>query len=270
MAAIVAEAYEVFGRYASPQQPLNACVACCMDPALEAEMRQRPLRSLQRHHFYDYNCAAKDRMQPAAEILYFLPRLLELLAAGEELHHSIELSLDRLGHGPAETLRPEERAVLDRFALQYFQDDLACPQPGWRGDPVSVLLMVDYAGLDVTPLLEHWRQTDDPRATCAFVDARYWEFSDLGAMSHAFATDRQRFQHTMSRWVLDPATRATFVDRLMRPEFQALAQQESDRGCMPFLTMVDAVFDRLAEPGADADALSMSMLLTPPSTPSSA
>src|SRR5258706_349774 len=86
--------YQSFAGYRSPSVALDACVTCCMDADLEREMRRLPLRSLTEHHFYQYNDAAKSVVQPADEIKYLAPRMLELLAQGARLHHSTELYLD--------------------------------------------------------------------------------------------------------------------------------------------------------------------------------
>lgn len=81
----VRRAYDVFGAYVAPNQPLNVCTFCCMDEELEREMRAVPLRKLKRQHFYEYGTGAKSvDGQSADEVKYLLPRLLELLAAGEE------------------------------------------------------------------------------------------------------------------------------------------------------------------------------------------
>jgi hypothetical protein len=45
---------------------------------------------------------------------------LELLANGEEIHHSIELSLGRFGRCKHHTWSSEEQPSANRFALAYF------------------------------------------------------------------------------------------------------------------------------------------------------
>jgi hypothetical protein len=57
-----------------------------MDAALEREMHMLPLRALSERHFYEYNNSVKSDVQPEDEILYFLPRMLELLTQGAQLH----------------------------------------------------------------------------------------------------------------------------------------------------------------------------------------
>ena len=126
--SVVEDVYRVFRRHKAPAASLDACLNCCMSPELEREMRQLPLSKLTRQHFYEYNTAAKSEVQPAAELLYLLPRMLELLAEGAEIHHSIELSLDRLGRCPADTFDEAEQRVLNQFALSYFEQSIAASE----------------------------------------------------------------------------------------------------------------------------------------------
>lgn len=245
MSAVIADAYKVFGRYRAPGLPLDACT-CCMDPELQDQMRKLPLRKLTRQHFYEYNCAAKGLVQPVSEILYFLPRLLELIALGEEVHHSTELYLDRIGRCPPDAFSEAERALLNRFALTCFADLLASldqPQPD---DPLSVLLMFHIGGLQIEPLLDYWLNCQDPQSTVHYVEASYWQFWEGREVSTPFAQDRPDFRQSIRQWMLAPAHRAVFADKLMQPEFLQLVDDRRDSGRMTFGVLVDAVFDQLS------------------------
>ncbi len=63
--------------------------------------------------------------------------------------------------------------------------------------------------------------------------------------SNAFAQDRPEFLRQVHDWLLNPACRRRFADRLVAPEFLALAEREADTGCMSFALMAEAVFDEL-------------------------
>lgn len=243
----VEDAYRVFGRHAAPAESLDVCLNCCMAQELEQEMRQLPLNKLTRQHFYEYNTSAKSEVQPAEEIRYLLPRMLELMAEGAEIHHSIELSLDRLGRCPAGSLDEAERSVLDRFALAYFERSISAIERMWLDEPFSLLLMFDIGGLAIAPQLDLWASSSKPEATMHFVDATYWDFWENKDYANAFATDRPAFRSQIRAWILDPAHRRSFADKLMHPDFQRLAEGQEARGCMAFSTMVDAVFDHLTQ-----------------------
>lgn len=249
--AVVVDAYRVFGRYAAPTHHLNACSGCCMNPQDEQEMRTLPLALVTRRHFYEYNTAAKDRPQPADELRYLLPRMLELLAQGEEIHHSIELALDRVGMCDPEVFDDAERAVLERFALAYFDCTLAGVRPGhehrfWDG-PVSVLLMFHIGGVHVGPLLTRWMRDLGPESTAIFVEAAYWELEDDGNCRNAFAKDQPGFRAILARWVTDPVNRERWARKLLAPDFLRLAEHRGGCGAVDFRTMIDGVFDRLTQ-----------------------
>ena len=247
----VRRAYDVFGAYTPPTQPLDVCTLCCMDEELEREMRAVPLRKLKRLHFYEYSTGAKSvDGQPADEVKYLLPRLLELLAAGEETHHSIELALDRVGRCPADTFSAEEKAVLDAFMLACFD---ACLRGEWAAeeiwheleDPLALLVMADYAGLALAPLLQHWTRHESPQSTIRFVESTYWGFWPKHKTTNAFATNRPRLQAVFKDWMLAPATKAAFTTKLLLPHFLDQVEQTPSNTCAPFPVMVDAVFDHL-------------------------
>lgn len=236
--AAVNQAYQVFGHYNAPKSPLNVCTSCCMDVEVEAEMRHLPLHQLTAGHFYQYNTGAMaDMEQPADEIKYLLPRWLELLEQGQEVHHSVELNLWRAGWCSASSFSREERAVLNQFMLSYFERDLG----------FDVLLMAHLGGLDVAPLLTHWLDRTDAQSTVCYVKETYWGFWGDQEVRNAFADDQPDFRAAIKQWLLAPANRRTFANKMLEPEFQQLAQQQPDRGAVSFAVMVEAVFDHLTQ-----------------------
>lgn len=240
---VVQRAYDVFGAYAAPGHPLNVCTHCCMPEALEREMRTLPLRELGAHHFREYCTGAKStRSQAADEVKYLLPRWLELLAAGEQLHHSVELVLDRVGLCPPEAFSQQEMAVLDAYMLAYFD----CCLDGESGDPLELLIMADLAGVRVAPLLRHWTCHPGVEATVHFVDSTYWGFWPAHAITNAFANDRVHLQTAFKDWIVAPGTKAAFIAKLLHPDFLARADQVHGTPVVPFSLMVDAVFDHLS------------------------
>ncbi|HEY4083476.1 MAG TPA: hypothetical protein VGM81_22530 [Burkholderiaceae bacterium] len=250
--AVIVDAYTVFGRHRAPAHPLDACTACCLSEELEQEMRQLPLNKLSGRHFYEYNTAAKSDTQPADEVLYLLPRMLELIAEGVDVHHSIELALQRVGSCPSGSFGQKELDVLDRFALAYFQEALCaeCVMAGrckWHEEPMSILLMFHMAGLSIEPLLDGWLRTSHPAATVQWVEATYWRFWEKQEYENPFADDYPVFKRQIKHWLLNPEHRQRFIEKLMAPEFQQLAELQRPTGHTTFSTMVDAVFDQLTQ-----------------------
>ena len=242
---VVEEAYRVFRRHQPPSQMPDVCLNCCMSADLEQEMRRLPLRELTARHFYEYNTSAKSEVQPAAEILYLLPRMLELIAEGVDVHHSTELFLDRVGRCPAGSLVEAEREVLDQFALSYFAMSACEDHRGWD-DPISVMLMFHIGGLKVAPLMAFWSSCDDPRSTLQFVRTTYWDFWPEQEYGNAFAADRPEFRSQLRTWLLDPLTRRQFASRLMDPQFLRQVAEEPRSGRVSLDCMVEAVFDHLS------------------------
>lgn len=250
--AAVADVYRVFAKYPSPPFPLDVCLACCVSEDVEKALRLWPLSKLTARHFYEYNTSAKGESQPQKELGRLLPRMLELLAAGEDVHHSIELSLDRLGRCPPGCWNDIELAALDRFALAYFDDVLHGSSSGegegpWREDPLSVLLMFDIGGQDIRPLLDLWLHSSDPASTWQHVATTYWDFWKHREYENAFATDRPEFRTEIREWLLDPAHRQLFVERLLAPDFQDFVAGRPADSCMPASTLVESVFDHLTQ-----------------------
>lgn len=241
--AVVTEAYRVFGHHQAPNLPLDAC-PCCMSPTLEQQMREWPLRQLTSDHFYQYNSAAASTEQPANELKYLMPRLLELMAEGAYLHHSTELYLVRLGRCLPNGFTRAERAVLDQFALAYFSTGLDRSEC-WGDNALSDLLTMHIGGLNIAPLLAHWLDREDPQSTLHYVKATYWDFWQKRKVSNAFADDRPDYREQVAQWLLAPEHRQRFADKLLKPDFLRLAEQQPKTACIPFQYIVDMVFDAL-------------------------
>lgn len=219
--AAVQDLYAVFGGCPAPAFPLDVCLACCVEGRVEQELRELPLGSLTARHFFQYNDSAKGPVQPVGEVKYLLPRLLELLAQGAELHHSTELTLDRLGRCDPQAFSPAERAAIDRFALAHFRAGLAQWPPSrdalFMGETAfSILLMWDIGGVDVSPLLAHWLADASDAATLHYIDASHWDFwSGGGCFANAFATERTRLNDLLNEWMNQASHRRAFAERIL-------------------------------------------------------
>lgn len=229
MREVLETLYSVFQVHKVPQQMLDVCINCCMDEILEREMRRLPLRQLSAKHFYEYNSSAKSVHQPADEIRYLLPRLLELLVLGAELHHSTELQLQRIGNCDAEEFSAKERAALDAFALCYFGECLN--RHDWQGgasyardEIFDVLLMFDYGGIALQPLLNYWLKDESTAATLHYISAGFYDFWQSQTVKNPFAQDRTPFQGVLKTWLTDDSHRRTFAGRILGLDMEAIDQ----------------------------------------------
>lgn len=246
------EAYLAFGTYRRPTWTLDACTACCMPPAMEAQLREMPLKQVTAEHFHEYNSSAKSREQDPREVGYFLPRMLELLAEGEEIHHSLEIALDRAGLCPPDSWTDEQQAALSRFAIAYF--DLVLRGGRMEGaardlpdDPLSVLLMFDIGRVEIGPLMAHWLACESPESTVRYVRTTYWDFWRDGDYTHAFAKDRDDFRQQLRAWLTAPGHRRRFTEKLLSPDFLSLAERLSRTVDSSFPMMVEGVFEQLTQ-----------------------
>lgn len=235
--------------YRQPPLPLDIC-SCCVPDDIGRQLAQWPLKRLTALHFYEYNTSAKDEAQDPREIGYFLPRMLELLTSGKEVHHSTELALDRLGRCPRDSWTPAQHAVLAQFALACFdlllrEGTLSAETRTPAEDPLSVLLMFDIGGVDVGPLLALWLDCDHPLATAQFVQTTYWDFWTGQTYSNPFASERPAFREQIHEWLLAPSHRERFAAKLLHVDFLTFAASCPPVGCTTFSTMVDGVFEQL-------------------------
>lgn len=254
MREAVERLYSVFRIYKAPQHMLDVCIQCCMDPKLEAQMRHLPLRALTAKHFYEYNTSAMSNRQTADEIKYLLPRLFELLGQGAELHHSIEVTLQRIGNCDPAAFSERERTAINGFAFCYFAEylnrHLWLEGDGYSFDNAfSVLLMFDSGGVALEPLLDYWVSYDCPAATLHYADASYFDFWREGKVGNAFATDRLLFCETMQSWLTLPENRECFAKRILNFNVDALYRAgDIHRGCgMNSKDVLEAVFDAVTE-----------------------
>lgn len=246
---VVDAAYAAFQHHEAPKSTLDVCLDCCMDEALEREMRRLPLHQVTTRHVYEYNSSAKSPEQPPEELLYFLPRMLELLAQGEELHHSPELYLDRLGNCPAEALSREERAAVDAFALAFFREGLGRtgrePSPFDGANAFDILLMFHKGGVDVQPLLAHWLNDERPSAVQHYAEASYWDFWGKHEIQNAFAEDQPAFCETMKTWLLDAGNRQRFAQKILALDTSTMGPPVhcTCGNCMGPRQVLEVVFD---------------------------
>lgn len=250
--------YQAFAKYSAPEVgTLDVCTACCMDADLALQMSRLPLRQLTQRHFYEYNDSAKSQVQPADEIKYLTPRLLELLAGGARLHHSTELYLERLGRCEAGSFSATEQSALQGFALAYFAQGLeqwpAANESLFQGDNAfTILLMWAYARVPLEPLLQHWLDCESDASTLNFVDACYWDYAWYSnQMGNAFATNEVEYQRTMEEWLNKPATKARWTGKLMRlvdtgPTSSWLPEGAMDHQRYPLPERISTVFDAMA------------------------
>lgn len=252
MAEAAEQAYQVFGGWPQPDR-LHNCGGAYRDHEFEAVMRQLRLREVTARHFYSYFMDPSPDSHSSEEFLYFLPRLLDLLAQGEVPHVALELTLADVRRCPADLLGDAGLELLQRFVLAYFKN-LVGPN-AWQArsaepedDPLDVLAMAHLAGLPLQPLLDWWVTTDDIRSSQHFAQSAYWNWWGPSYSMHPFVEDEPDFIATLQAWLAAPATRARWLAKLREPAFQALAGTEFGFGPVALSEMVEVALAELGNP----------------------
>lgn len=175
LAAIVEEAYRVFGRY----QLADTLTVChcnvCMTVDVERELIKTPLRQIPSLTLAEYTNSAHDWDDGpvAREMRYFLPRYFELIAAYDPPDNiGLDICLRRIGRGGWRSKWPaEEEQLIDRFLDAFLvaslaRLDLALWPVGWRldFDFADVLTMIVTADGDLDRALAAWDGAADPAA----------------------------------------------------------------------------------------------------------
>jgi hypothetical protein len=117
---LIDEAYRIFA-YRRPTST-EVC-SCCMDAEIQANFFTPPVRELPLSYVRDWYFGAYEPTGVAkATWGYLLPRLLEILASGEDVSAmGPEVSLNRFDTGNPDNWSKAEWSILDRFQRRYLR-----------------------------------------------------------------------------------------------------------------------------------------------------
>ncbi len=133
----------------------GVCRGCCMDPAIEADFLKRAARDLPDAYVRDWFFAAYDSGIAHAQVAWFLPRVLEMLAAGKDVATvGNETAFSRLPLTGFPDRWPDRQVkVIQDFARAYFDALIHGQLPEGAGGLDETLCMFGQGGLDLSPLL---------------------------------------------------------------------------------------------------------------------
>lgn len=199
---LIDEAYRVFA-YRKPTNP-EVC-ACCMDAGIRANFFNLPVRELPLGYVRDWYFAAYEPTGVAkATWGYLLPRLLEILASGEDVSAmGLEVSLNRFDTGNPDNWSKAEWSILDRFQRRYlrqhaeqendFLDDAICMfrLAGW---PLTDLLdqVASFPDDILARRLWHDWIPRGPRGYPSVWITTFWQHDD-GTAAFDFYTSRAMY-----------------------------------------------------------------------------
>lgn len=250
MTNAVEAAYRVFAPYRVGKR-LSVCnCPVCMTEEDEVLLATTPLRQIPARLIAEYTNSAHETLPgsiEADEFRYFLPRYLDLMAAGEApCHMGFEICLRRVERSEFRRAWPaEEIAViddfLDAFMAQRFSD---IAMTSWRREPGGpktydlaastddTLTCLVTAGCDLPRVLAVWDALPDPEAAVRMADAR------------------GRVLWTAGRYVFENAhLQPNFVDEAVAIAAFLTRPQVLDRIEAAFLAATDEGLEQILEKG---------------------
>lgn len=239
---LIEMAYQLFVNY-RPHRPLQVCTNCCMCEKNVELIYGTPVHKLSRAVIFDYLDSAQFGTDEAlsSEIRYFAPRILELLAKGEHIRHSLELALDKF-HLQAGVWSKTEVALLERFSVLFLQQVFNKTTDHFCYVSIFEYVVMFYlAGLnnsqELLAIIGDYLDNDNFLLNlCA--EVYHWYRYDEYYNSFA----NPELNVLISNWYKEPAHRRRLVDRLLdftqSDMYQTL--DETKR------YWVDCTFDKLA------------------------
>lgn len=199
----IEEAYRVF-KYPKPTS-IGLCENCCMEPEIEADFFNPQIDELPLHYLSDWFFAASDIPLDKNIWAYLLPRVLEVLAFGEEpALVGIEVSLSRFPTGDKENWSKDEWRVIDQFQRLFLRESMRSKQAMLD----DILCMFGNAHWSIADLLEQvWSLPDEfliPKLNhdwclgnpCVWVTT-FWDKPNIGQTFGFYTSDKMydRLEH---------------------------------------------------------------------------
>ena len=222
MRDLLEEAYQRFASY-HPTAPLAICqCTVCMTLAEQRAFLALPLRDIPTGWMSAYvsSVPAADEAAYLAQYRYFLPRLLELLVAGEEVGSLTETALSKM-HLAHPLWSAAERNFMRRFAHAFMMEVM---HGGIDADnAANYLLMFHWAGVAMTAeFVAMWTaHAHVPAALRHFMALLEYldvpgDTVDWHRALHLpeYCPDREGFVAILSAWFAAPQTRRAFRDAL--------------------------------------------------------
>lgn len=149
MFAVIQEAYRVF---AGPRPISMDVCECCTDPQIQSQLLRLPVAEIPTDYIRDWYSGAYDPGGVSKRTWsHLLPRILEILAAGEEVSGiGLEVSLNRFDTGSEDNWTPQQWRVIDRFQ----RDFVVWAAKNSRYDLDDVLCMFRLGGWPLDTLLD--------------------------------------------------------------------------------------------------------------------
>lgn len=207
MQKIIEECYQYFSKFQKPSQlSVCSCGFCVTSSDVEYLLTQ-PLNELSASKVYCYMDDIGEGSISAPEILYFLPRILELIAHNEHISMCTELYLQKLGKIKLYDLDEKGDALVGYFALQYWKDWLqSISEQTYKVnyELSEILIMFSYANLSIEPLLNQLNGVTSFEIVSKLSELIFGEREE-GNLTSAFADYCMNINSEINQWLQNNA-----------------------------------------------------------------
>lgn len=210
---LIKQAYELFSSY-TLGDTFQVCYGnCCLQMSDGELIKTLAVDQLELRLIYEYLAAAQsnDIYALAQQMKYFVPRILDLLVDGEQVTHSIEISLNKCHMDYDGAWEKEELKFMQKFALDFFEyQALQC-------DPINLLdeyvIMFHLTGMNIQFLLDKWLELlKHHSALISLARMLSYHFSE-GFYTESFAEQDLKYQ--MSLWIKEPLIQNKILDHFL-------------------------------------------------------
>lgn len=184
----IRESYKVFQKY-KVKNPLDVCTECCMLEIDAIRLSSLPLLSITSDLLAEYNDGAATEKTPVEEIKHFLPRYMDLINQFQIPSHSIALTFKRLMPFDETEWLVEEKEILNKFAIDFFEKCLTIyPLPD-RISIIDVIIMFWKGGINIDAVISNWESSHHKASLLHFRDLYFYGFQNASKtkLSNLFA-----------------------------------------------------------------------------------
>lgn len=207
MRKIIEACYQHFSKFQKPSQLSVCSCGFCVSSSDVEYLLSQPLKEILVSKIYCYMDDIGEGSISAPEILYFLPRVLELIAHNEHVAMCTELYLQKLGKIKSYRLDEKGYELVNHFALQFWADWLQSISERTHQanyELSEVLVMFAYANLSTEPLLNHLNGLTNFWVVSKIAELIFDEREE-GALTNAFADHCMNINAEINQWLQNNA-----------------------------------------------------------------
>ena len=207
MRKIIEACYQHFSKFQKPSQLSVCSCGFCVSSSDVEYLLSQSLKEILVSKIYCYMDDIGEDSISAPEILYFLPRVLELIAYNEHVAMCTELYLQKFGKIKPNHLDQKDFELVNHFALQFWMDWLQSVSERTTQNNYElseVLVMFAYANLSIEPLLNHLNGLTNFWVVSKIAELIFDEREE-GTLTNAFANHCMNINSEINQWLQNNA-----------------------------------------------------------------